>query len=126
MRPRRTAIARRLGAAIVTILAGGFLSALLIRMAPGYGFDEREIDPRLRASSVQAIRAERTQTNIATFYWRYLQSAARGDLGVSRALNRPVRELFAERLPVTVKSMVTGLAIGWTFALGLVLAVAYR
>jgi peptide/nickel transport system permease protein len=110
--------------AIITILAGGFLCALLIRVAPGYGFDERELDPRLRAESVRAIRAEQTQSSVATLCWRNLQAALHGDLGVSRALNRPIRELFAERLPVTAQSMAVGLAIGWGIALGLVLGMS--
>jgi len=111
--------------AVVTILAGGFLCALLIRIAPGYGFDEREMDPRLRAESVRAIRAEQTATSITTLYLRNLRAATRGDFGVSRALNRPVGELFAERLPLTAQSMAVGLAIGWGTALGLVLALSY-
>jgi peptide/nickel transport system permease protein len=116
---------RRISTVIVTILVGGFLCALLIRLAPGYGFDEREIDPRLRAESIRAIRAEQTQTSIVTLYFRNLQAATRGDLGVSRVLNRPTAELFAERLPVTARSMAVGLAIGWGTALGLLLAMAW-
>ena len=118
-------ITRRTATAILTILLGGFLSALLLRAAPGYGFDEREMDPRLRAESIRAIRAEQTATGITTLYFRNLQSAMHGDLGVSRALNRPIAELFAERLPVTAKSLAVGLAMGWGTALGLVLAVSY-
>jgi peptide/nickel transport system permease protein len=115
---------RRLSTVIVTILLGGFLCALLIRLAPGYGFDERELDPRLRAESVRAIRAEQTQTSFGTLYLRNLQAALHGELGVSRSLNRPIRELFAERLPVTAQSMAVGLGIGWAIAVALVLAIS--
>ena len=110
---------------VVTILAAGFLCALLIRLAPGYGFDEREIDPRLRAESVRAIRAEQSQTGIVTLYLRNLQSALHGDFGVSRALNRPIAELFAERLPVTARSIAVGLAISWSVAVGLMLSLSW-
>jgi peptide/nickel transport system permease protein len=113
---------RRLSTVIVTILLGGFLCALLIRLAPGYGFDERELDPRLRADSVRAIRAEH-QTSFSTLYFHNLQSVLHGDLGVSRTLNRPILELFAERLPVTARSMAVGLGLGWMIAVGLVLAI---
>jgi peptide/nickel transport system permease protein len=115
-------ILQRISIAIATILVGGFLCALLIRVAPGYGFDEREMDPRLRAESVRAIRAEQTQISIGTLYLRNLQGSMRGDLGVSRALNRPILELFEQRLPVTVRSMAVGLGIGWVMAAGLALA----
>src|SRR5579871_26886 len=117
-------ILRRVFAALATVLAGGFLCALLIRLAPGYGFDEREMDQRMRAESIRAIRAERTETGIAALYWQNLRAAIGGDLGKSRALNRPIAELFAERLPVTARSMAIGLALAWVFALGLAAAMA--
>ncbi len=46
----------------------------------------------------------------------------RGDLGDSRTLGEPVRQLLAERLPETLETVGLGLALGWT--LGLTLATA--
>jgi hypothetical protein len=56
---------------LLTVLLGGLLGATLVRLGPGFGVDERELDSRLSAQSQQAIRAERArENNIALFYVR--------------------------------------------------------
>ena len=39
------------------VLLSGIVCATLVRFAPGFGVDERELDPRLSNESVLAIRA---------------------------------------------------------------------
>jgi peptide/nickel transport system permease protein len=108
---------------VVTVMLGGFLGATLVRLAPGFGVDEEELDARLSAQSIQALREARaTQPNLVVFYFRYLNRLLHGDLGESRTLQRPVSQLVAERLPETLKSVALGLALGWSA--GLLLAVA--
>ena len=51
-----------------------------------------------------------------------LASLMRGDLGTSRSLNQPVKELLRERLPITLVNLAFALAVGWL--LGLALAIA--
>ena len=105
------------------MLLGGFLGATLVRLAPGFGVDEEELDARLSAQSIQALREARaTQPNLVVFYFRYLTRLLHGDLGESRTLQRPVSQLVAERLPETLKSVALGLALGWSA--GFLLAVA--
>lgn len=107
-------VARHLLMALGTVLLGGLLGATLTRLAPGFGLDELELDPRLSQESVRAIRQSHAEEeNIATFYLEYLRKALSGDLGISRSLNRPVAELLSERVPVTMRSMALGLAGGW-------------
>lgn len=107
----------RLAAMAAVILAGGLLSATLVRMAPGFDSDERQLDSRLSDQTIAALRQEHSQDrNVALFYVHYLGRALRGDLGQSRTLNRPVRQLLAERLPVTLRTAGAGLLIGWLFA----------
>ena len=48
-----------------------------------------------------------------------LAGLLRGNLGVSPSLRRPVHELLAERLPVTLRGVGLGLACGWLMALSL-------
>jgi len=108
---------------LLTALLGGLLGATLVRLGPGFGVDEREIDSRLNAQSLQAIRAEHARdNNIGLFYARYLSGIVHGDLGFSRSLNRPVSELLKERLPLTLGSLaygvVGGISIGLVLALG--------
>jgi peptide/nickel transport system permease protein len=105
----------------VTLFIGGLFAATLVRYAPGFDSDEQELDSRLSNESVQALRQARTgERNVFKFYVTFLGSALRGDLGISRTLNRPVVDLVRERTPVTLKLISMGLLVGWT--LGLVLA----
>jgi peptide/nickel transport system permease protein len=111
-------LARRGTAMVAIILLGGLLSATLVRLAPGFDVDEEQLDWRLNSESVEALRQARARDrNIAAFYLHYLGRAAHGDFGQSRTLNRPVRELLAERLPVTARLAGLGLLAGWLCAL---------
>jgi len=108
---------------LLTALVGGLLGATLVRLGPGFGVDEREVDARLNAESQQAIRDEHARdNNIALFYMRYLSGVIHGDLGFSRSLNRPVSELLKERLPLTLGSLAYGVLGG--MSIGLVFAMA--
>jgi len=116
-------IVRTVVAVVVALLLGTFLSATLVRLAPGFDSDERLLDPRLSAESIAAIRAEHeSNRDPIRFYVKYLSRAVHGDFGVSQTLGRPVSELLRDRLPVTVQLAAFGLLIGWTTALGLALA----
>ena len=115
-------LARQFRRVLLTVLLGGLLGATLVRLGPGFGVDERELDNRLNAQSIQAIRSERAaESNVVRFYWRYLVGLAHGDLGFSRSLNRPVVELFKERLPLTLVSLFYGVLGGIAAGLGLAL-----
>ncbi|HEV8037885.1 MAG TPA: ABC transporter permease [Bryobacteraceae bacterium] len=120
-----TTILRQLRRILLTALLGGLLGATLVRLGPGFGVDERELDNRLSQESHQAIRAERAaDSNIAMFYLRYLSGLMHGDLGFSRSLNRPVSELLKERLPLTLGSLAYGVLGGVSLGLTLALVTA--
>jgi peptide/nickel transport system permease protein len=111
--------ARRL---LIVLLLGGLLGATLVRLGPGFGVDERELDPRLSSDTRAAIHAEHAaENNVAVFYLHYLAGLARGDLGFSRSLNRPISKLLAERLPVSLESLAYGVLGGVALGLGLAL-----
>jgi peptide/nickel transport system permease protein len=113
-------------ALLATVLLGGFLSATLMRLAPGFKADERELDPHLNAQSVQALREARQQDhNLFRFYFSYMKRAAHGDLGTSFALGRPVRTLLRDRVPLTLRLLSTGLALAWIVSLTLALSAAW-
>src|SRR5260370_12762663 len=106
---------------LLIALLGGLLGATLVRMGPGFGIGEREMDNRTNDESRQAIRSERAQeNNIGVFYFRYLSGLAHGDFGFSRSLNRPVSQLLKERLPLTLVSLAYGVLGG--ASMGLMLA----
>lgn len=107
---------------IVIVLIGGFMGATLVRFAPGYGTSEEELDTRLSAESVQAVRdAQDHPGNLVSFYAHYWGKALHGDLGFSNVMHEPVRQLIAERFPETIKSVGFGLGLGW--AVGLAFAI---
>jgi peptide/nickel transport system permease protein len=98
-------------------IGGALLSATLVRFAPGYGVQERELDPRWSAQSVEALgQKQMLQEGLASFYFHYLSALAHGDFGESDSLKRPVRELLRQRLPVTANSVVRGLGVAWLAA----------
>ena len=108
---------------VMVLLLGGFLGATLVRLAPGLGVDEQELDSRLSHESIQALRQARaSDDSLPRFYLHYLNRLLHGDLGTSRALQQPVRQLLAERLPETLKSVGLGLTLGWTLGLALAMA----
>jgi len=98
-------------------LGGALISATLVRFAPGYGVQERELDPRWSAQSIEALRQKQLlQEGLGSFYFHYVSALARGDFGESDSLKRPVRELLRQRLPVTGNSVVRGLGVAWLAA----------
>jgi peptide/nickel transport system permease protein len=108
---------RRLLFLVCLGLVGALVSATLVRFAPGNGVSERELDPRWRADSVEALRQQQAlHQGLPSFYFHYLAALAHGDLGESESLKRPVRELLRQRLPVTGSSVVRGLAVAWLAA----------
>ena len=117
-------LAKHAARILLITLVGAFLALALTRLAPNV--DEREFDTRLSDESRAAIRQSHdAERNIFRFYWSWLGGVAHGDLGVSQGLNRPVRELLSERLPVTAKLLGWGLLVGWTLGLGLAVPLAF-
>jgi peptide/nickel transport system permease protein len=126
MKRRIRQAATRLLMLAVLCLLGGLAGATLVRFAPGYGVDERELDPRLSQESVEAIRAaNRANANLLAYYGRFLAGAIHGNFGESQWLQRPISELIRERFPVTVRSVLLGTFLAWVAALSLALAVAF-
>jgi peptide/nickel transport system permease protein len=108
---------------VLTVVVGGLLSATLARYAPGFGSDERLLDARLSRESLTAIRQESDgERHVVAYYAKAVLRMLRGDLGRSRTLKRPVRELLAERGVVTLRLVSAGLAFAWLGAIVLVVA----
>lgn len=106
---------------LLLLVAATTLGAVFVRVAPGFSVDEREITPGLSSESIQALRRERMEdANLPRFYERYISGLVHGDLGTSRTLNQPVRELLRDRVPVSISNLTAGLLFAWIF--GLVLA----
>jgi peptide/nickel transport system permease protein len=126
MRSLRWKIVGHAGTLLATVLLGGLFSATLVRLAPGFGVDERELDPHLNTQSVQALHDARDRdSNVFRFYFSYMSRAARGDLGTSLALGQPVRTLLRDRAPLTLRLLTMGLGLAWLLTLTLALSAAW-
>jgi len=84
-----------------TAVAAAVLCGLMVRFAPGFGVDERQLDPALSAETKQELRC----------------GVFSGGLGFSQSLNRPIGELLLERAPQTASLMAVGVTGAWTLAL---------
>src|SRR5277367_4335746 len=112
------AFARRLVLVVTTLILGGLLSLAMVRYSPGFGTDERELDPRLSRQSIEAIRnSSAAEQHIVSYYLESMRRLLIGDLGISRSLHRPVRELLRERSLVTLRMVVVSLAMAWSAAI---------
>lgn len=111
---------------VAMALLGGFLSATLVRLAPGFDADEQQLDPHLNSASIQSLRNARLeQRNIVIFYIDSLRRAMRGDLGTSLSLKQPVSALLHDRGPLTLKLIGIGLLLSWAAVLALALSAAW-
>jgi peptide/nickel transport system permease protein len=110
---------------LATVLLGGFLSATLVRLAPGFDADEAQLDSHLNSESLAALRQARlSQHNIFRFYLHWLRSAIHGDLGSSISLQQPVSKLMCDRGPLTLRLVAIGWLLSWATAMALALSAA--
>ena len=114
----RNRVGRALLRIAATALAGGLLSAAMVRFSPGFGLDEQQLDARLSRESQEAVRRSHDQErNPLRFYAAWWKRVLAGDLGFSQSLNRPIRDLLADRAPATIDLMLRGTAGAWVLAI---------
>jgi peptide/nickel transport system permease protein len=134
-------IARKIGFALVTLIAVSVFNFLLFRILPGDPVKliihsprmTREAQDRIRTSfgldkpvwlNVERLEAGDIAGALDTQFTAYLRNLVRGDLGVSFASRRDVSELLQERVWRTVVLVLGGdlLAILFGMTAGLVAA----
>jgi peptide/nickel transport system permease protein len=102
--------------AIVLLVVVG--STMLVRFAPGYLSDAREMDSRYGDAARAELSAEAARSNSL---WQMLSTEMRGwtqgDLGVSRQYEVPVLELIEPRMAVTGNLLLRSIVFGWTLSL---------
>lgn len=101
-----------------TAVAGGLLCATMVRLSPGFGLDEKQLDASLSRESQAAVRRSHdAERNPLRFYGASLSRVLQGDLGFSQSLNRPIRDLLADRAPATAELTLWGIAGAWALAI---------
>jgi peptide/nickel transport system permease protein len=118
---------RSLARALALVLLVMIGSTLLVRLAPGYLSDAREMDARYG----NTVRAELAQEgarsrSLPEMLAREAGGWLHGDAGVSRQFGVPVRELIRPRLAVTGGLLVRSLLLGWGLALAASLVAGTR
>jgi peptide/nickel transport system permease protein len=99
----------------LTIFFVGLFVIALVRLAPGYGIDEREMDLRFNAESIEKLRG--TPVPFGRALKSHVGRMLRGEWGTSETFGIPVDQLLAERWTTTLASVVFGLVLAWIFAL---------
>src|SRR5665213_69509 len=108
----------------ILVLLAALGSAILVHFSPGALVDERELDQRMSAETLAAMRSQRIIDNsLRSGLFRYLGSAIRGDLGKSQSYNVPISELLRNNAPATLRRIGIGLAGAWFAGLSLAIAV---
>lgn len=119
-------ILRRLLLVPVTLFGVTVVVFLVVRLAPGdpiaayLGELSAEADPGVRAAMEKSIR-ERLHLDEPMFvqYWFWLVDLWQTGMGTSIKHNRPVIDLVAERLPVTIGLNLCAFVVTYTIAIPL-------
>ena len=102
-------------------------TVLLMRFAPGYYTDARELDAQSAQRARGELSAQAGREGSATqFVVRILRGWLHGDIGQSRQYDVPVRDLIAERAALTVKLLLESIACAWAVALAAALLTGLR
>jgi peptide/nickel transport system permease protein len=124
----RTFFVRRLVQAGVIVVLVASITFFLIHAAPGDPFATTLDNPLATEALRERLRAQfGLDRPLAEQYVRYLSSVARGELGYSFSLRRPVGEAVATFLPNTLLLMAVSLAGSFTLgvAVGVLQAVRH-
>lgn len=98
----------------LTLVVVGLFGWLLVRLAPGFGVDEREIDSRFTAESIAGLQAAKAPVSPLTYARQFL----RGEFGTSETFGGiPVAQLIRERWSLTAGSVGVALAAAWALSI---------
>ena len=115
-------IARRLAQGLAVIGIVVTATFVLVRLAPGDPFagalDSPSVSAETKALWTSALAFDRP---IGVQFLRYLEYAARGDLGYSISQHRDVRDVLADALPNTL--LLMSVALVASFCVGIVVGV---
>ncbi len=116
---------RRFGRTVLLLVLVATGTILLMRFAPGYFSDAREMDAKYGESTQAQLNVERTERgSFGAIAQSTLGGWIHGDLGRSRQYEIPVRDLIVPRLGVTASLLARGVLYGWLLALGVALPIS--
>lgn len=111
-------VLRWLARTLVIVLLVILGSTVLVRFAPGYLSDAREMDGRYAVAARSELSAEAARSrSMHQLLFAELENVAHGDFGTSRQFAVPVSELIVPRLAVSGRLLAEGIGLGWLVAL---------
>ncbi len=111
---------RRLLGAVPLLIAVLTLTFIALRLVPGDPLDRLADNPRATPAMIQRERLRLgLDRPLPVQYLRFLKAYATGDLGTSFSGRRPVAQMIAEALPVTL--LIGGLALIVELSVGIAL-----
>lgn len=108
---------KRLLRTIVLVMLVVVGSSILIRFAPGYLSDAREMDGRYGDAARAELSAEAARSHsLSQILSTEISGWMHGGLGTSRQYDVPVLELILPRLAVTGNLLLCSIFLAWTLA----------
>jgi len=118
-------LAQRFFHSIFLLLGASLLCFWLVNVAPGDFYEELRLNPRVSAATIAALREQQGVSRpLASRYWHWLVSVAKGDWGRSLAYNSPAGPLVRRRAWNTLLLTATATLLAWivSIPLGIVAA----
>jgi peptide/nickel transport system permease protein len=120
-------LASSLARALALVLLVMIGSTLLVRLAPGYLSDAREMDARYGNTVRAQLAQEGAQSSsLPQMVAREMTTWLHGDAGRSRQFDVPVGSLIRPRIAVTGELLLRSLLLGWALALCAALVASTR
>lgn len=114
---RLLAMLKWLGRALAIVLLVMVSSTILVRFAPGYLSDAREMDARYAEAARAELSAEAARSHsLAQMLRDEMGGWMQGNAGLSRQFGVPVWELIRPRLAVTGALLLRSLLLAWPLA----------
>lgn len=112
------AFAKQLVRTLAVVALVSVASSAMVRLAPGYLSDAREMDAKYASSARHELATEATRNgSIGHVLMNEVADWTRGTLGLSREYEVPVMELIRPRLAITGSLTLKTIGLAWTLAL---------
>ena len=98
---------------IATLLAASIVIFLMVRLLPGNIIDimfggDAQATPEQRDAAAEQLGLKGSYPEQ---YWNWMSGVLQGDFGNSLLSQRPISEIFADALPITIELIILGLLI---------------
>lgn len=111
-------LATRAGHTLLLMLFAAAGTIFLVRFAPGFFSDSREMDARYaRVAQAEDQADSKQEQSVNVIAIREVKSWFSGDFGTSRQFNIPVAELIGARMRVSALLLAQGILRGWLLAI---------